>query len=377
MSVPSGALLHARQHTQHWSWFWRDVAWPFLLTRLLLTAVGIGALDTMHLPPMAWMSDTSVHRGWINVWSRWDSVWYLRIARDGYSYAPGVQSSVAFFPLYPLTMELGGYVFGHNEVGWLKSGIFASNALMLIAMAYLWKLVRLDFDADTARRAVLYALIFPTTLFFSAVYPMSLILAIAVAAFYYARTQEWTLTAAIAALAPLARPDGLILMPGLLFEYLRQRQFKLRQVKADVLLLALPLVTLACWMACLKYRFGTATAFLRVQGAWEPTTLRMALARDPEALAGVVVAALAGALLLFGWLRLRSSYMLYATLLWLVMVSAGRFASVPRFVLVLFPLYIALAIFGRKERFDRYWVIISSALAAAMMVRYSLCYFVG
>lgn len=38
-------------------------------------------------------------------WVHWDSEWYARIAQEGYSYQPGQQSPVAFFPLYPLVIR--------------------------------------------------------------------------------------------------------------------------------------------------------------------------------------------------------------------------------------------------------------------------------
>src|SRR5579885_2626880 len=42
----------------------------------------------------------------LDVWARWDSGFYLTIAKTGYTYVPGLQNPVAFFPLYPLLMNL-------------------------------------------------------------------------------------------------------------------------------------------------------------------------------------------------------------------------------------------------------------------------------
>lgn len=57
------------------------------------------------------------------------------------------------------------------------------NLVLLVALAYLYMIVREEFDAPTARRTVLYALVFPSTLFVSAVYPHALFLAGAIPAF--------------------------------------------------------------------------------------------------------------------------------------------------------------------------------------------------
>ena len=42
---------------------------------------------------------------WVMGWVGWDSSWYMRIAEEGYRYTPGEQSSVAFFPVYPLAIR--------------------------------------------------------------------------------------------------------------------------------------------------------------------------------------------------------------------------------------------------------------------------------
>ncbi|MDQ3488331.1 MAG: hypothetical protein M3468_11435 [Acidobacteriota bacterium] len=38
------------------------------------------------------------------IFAGWDSGWYFDIARRGYYFDPEGQSSIAFFPLYPLLM---------------------------------------------------------------------------------------------------------------------------------------------------------------------------------------------------------------------------------------------------------------------------------
>ena len=54
--------------------------------------------------------------GWVtDVWARWDSVWFLRIAEHGYG---GIQhgAAAAFYPLYPLTLAGVGRAFGGHYV---------------------------------------------------------------------------------------------------------------------------------------------------------------------------------------------------------------------------------------------------------------------
>lgn len=381
MTVQTGDLVFERERDRvpaHWGWFWRDIIMPFTVTRVALAIVGYLAVNTMPMAPTSEVARVVTPHAWIGAWARWDSVWYMRIVRDGYFYIPGKQSSVAFSPLYPMLMRVVGYLTGGNVLGWFEAGILVSNAVFLLALAYLWKLVRLDFDEPVARRTVLYAILAPTAFFFSAAYPMSLILAIAVIAFYRARKGDWWIAAFVVALAPLARPDGIVVVPGLLFEYLRQRQFKWRQaLHADAMVLAmLPLATLLGWMLLSHLRFGDALAFVHVQKAWPPTWAYMAL-KDCDVMIGLMAAIGAAAALAVGWFRLRSSYMVYATMHLGLMISAGRFTSLQRFVLVLFPVYIVLAILGRDGRFDRFWIIFCSSLGSVLFLRFALCYFTG
>ena len=59
----------------------------------------------------------------VDVWSRWDSEWYLRIAESGYDWP---SSTPAFFPLYPLLV--GGLGLG-DHVRVVVQGQFVESEL--------------------------------------------------------------------------------------------------------------------------------------------------------------------------------------------------------------------------------------------------------
>jgi hypothetical protein len=120
--------------------------------------------------------------GWVtDVWARWDSVWFLRIAAHGYGEAHGV--AAAFYPLYPLALAGVGRVFGGHYVA---AGIVISLAAALAAFVLLYRLTETRLGADGARRAVLYLAVFPMALFLGAVYSESMFLALAIGAFVLA-----------------------------------------------------------------------------------------------------------------------------------------------------------------------------------------------
>src|SRR5262245_41772623 len=49
---------------------------------------------------------------WLDGWVRWDSMWYRDIALRGYFFTPGEESSVAFFPVYPLLIRALTQIMG-------------------------------------------------------------------------------------------------------------------------------------------------------------------------------------------------------------------------------------------------------------------------
>ena len=76
-------------------------------------------------------------------WVRFDAGWYRSIAEDGYYYrGEEEQSSVAFFPVYPLAMRAFHSVFGGDTAAW---GIFITllAGLTIAVLFYRWCVPRL------------------------------------------------------------------------------------------------------------------------------------------------------------------------------------------------------------------------------------------
>lgn len=122
----------------------------------------------------------------IDVWLRWDSVHYLRIAQFGYA---GDERS-GFYPLYPLLGRIAAWLFGGDA--WLGlllvSNLFAFLALYLLDR---W-MVSLGREPQAAWALASLAL-FPTGFFLLAGYPHSLLLFLALAGVWCAATGRWSL----------------------------------------------------------------------------------------------------------------------------------------------------------------------------------------
>ena len=384
-----------------WSshWFVRDILIPLFFSRVALIIVAWLGLHFLHArlygPKWEIADDGSGHTvtehlsatayPFVNMWSRWDAGWYLSIAQDGYSFVPGKQSNVAFFPLYPTLIRLVHYVIPlSRDAGWLLVGIIVSNSALVIALIYLYQLVRLDFDRITAARTVLYLCVFPTTLFLSAVYSESVFLAAVVSSFYYARTRRWFVAGGIAAAAALCRSPGVLIIIPLAFEYLTQKEFQWRRIRPDCLALLFAPLAVAGHLTFLRWRFGDWNILSKQETipGWD-RHLTMPWNTLWHAFPGVnsfkgfhgafeffFTLALIG-LAIFGCFRVRLSYSIYAAVSLVFITSWGELRSAPRFGLVVFPIIIALALLGRNRAFSRAYLVLSSVLALVSMVVFS------
>jgi Gpi18-like mannosyltransferase len=306
----------------------------------------------------------------LNVWSHWDAKWYLQIAQHGYQFIAGEQCNAAFAPLYPMLMRAIGLCLGGSTSAYLIAGLIISNTALWIGLTFVYRFAEEQFDHAVARRAVLYILICPGTLFLSAVYPMSLFLAIAAAGLYYARHGRWALAIAIASLAPLARPDGALLIVPLAFEL--GRQFGIRR-----LWILLPVVAASyLWPAYQWLQFGDAFAFIKAQSAWHPSPF-WTVFHSQRALLFLGTTFVFIVLTIASWFTLRPSLAAYASTFLLMMLSAARFWSIVRFLVILFPAFIVLGLAGRSKLVHIVFTVVSSVIAGCLMVRFALGFWVA
>ena len=157
-----------------------------------------GRWDTPRLHDLGYFTD---------IWARWDSDFFLRIAQNGYD-----DASAAFHPLYPaLIAGLGRVFFGH----YILAGLVISLLCCLGSFVLLHRLAGEHLDADGARRSVLYLAVFPMALFLQAVYSESLFLLLVLAAFTFAERDRFAAAGLVAGLAILTRATGLALLPAL------------------------------------------------------------------------------------------------------------------------------------------------------------------
>jgi hypothetical protein len=225
-------------------------------------------------------------QGWagdiLNPMRLWDGLGYRLVAIDGYD--PAHEHKAAFWPLYPWGMRVGHNLFGISHEA---AGYIISNVAFVVALIFLYRLLILDFDHMVAVTSLWAIALFPTALFFNAVYTESLFLALLVGALYFARVQQWWLAGILGALAALTRSYGMFLV--LPFAVLIWQQYgqSVRRVPAAVIASAMPLLGPAIFSWHLDRAQGNWQAWMDVQEAWARyrawpwQTLRWSFSQSP------------------------------------------------------------------------------------------------
>ena len=200
-------------------------------------------------------------------WFRWDSGWYLLIARDGYAKVAGEQQPTNFFPLYPLAVRALGAVTGDPFI----AAFLLSNLALLLACFWLHRFLTESYGAEVARRSLWLLLCAPFAYAYSAMYTESFFLAAAAGAFYFGRRHQWLPASLCAAAGGATRLVGVGLALPVVLYYLESCDWSLRKLRWDALWLPLCGAGVGAHMVHLWLRFRDPLAFLRAQwvgGGW-------------------------------------------------------------------------------------------------------------
>ena len=84
--------------------------WAAILGAVVLVTVVLTTIVDLSRDFLPTAQPNSIVPGpsWLHGWFQYDAGWYARIASQGYEYVPGHQSSVAFFPVYPMGVRALG-----------------------------------------------------------------------------------------------------------------------------------------------------------------------------------------------------------------------------------------------------------------------------
>jgi len=392
------------ENTPTASQIWREAVLPFLGTRLIVLAIGLLSLyyllpvliSNPRLPTFA--SQGSFPQSLWLMWSRFDSGFYLDIARNGYWPASTLHNRPdwVFYPLYPLLIAGLGRLFGGSSDAFSIAGVLISNLAGVGMILYFYLLVHRELGQKIAARAVFYLALFPLAFFLSAIYTESLLLGFSIAAIYYARRQRWWLAGLCGGLAALTRLQGVALVVPLTWEYLRVASARyvplpttLPSRLSERAALRLRLYFSGLWQAARELRnwlralalalvpcgllafmlygllaigdfFATFHASQWGWGRQLSSPLRLLIYSVLHPILGqplnwnfwllnIVAAFTFLAVILWSWRRLPMIYTLYTAVTVLLPLSSNSLNSLARYYLLVFPAFMLLALFTSNE----------------------------
>lgn len=379
---------------------WQKVRWllhpfgAFIITRLAIFAAAFIGDIMLPTDPGHWVPGAG--NPFLDLLARWDSQWYQWIVQEGYWLRPGQRSNVAFFPLYPMAIDLVAPFVGNNTV---LAGVIVSNAAFLALLIVLYQLTKLESGSDqTARRTVFYLAIFPTSFFFSMMYTESLFLFFIVAAIYFARKQLWVWAALMGLLAGTARVVGVLTWGLVMWEWLRVHGWNIEAIHrqqswrnlwdglkrdwTDILVIALIPLGILSYIVFLQQNFKDPVAFSTVQSAWGRENIGpwAVIVRDIRVLSSegmglgnlsrilnlTTMAVILGMSVTI-WRRLGAGYALF-TLLALLIPATSASQSLMRYAVVCFPVFMIFGMWGKHTAFDRAYTTIAAVLLGVFTV---------
>lgn len=296
----------------------------------------------------------------LEIWQRWDVLHYQWIAIHGYNKT----NLEPFGPLYPLLMRWGAPLLGNNL---LLAGLFISNMFCLAAMYALITLARTELGTShKAQQALIYLVTFPTAFFLFSPYTESIFLLGAVMTIKSLRQKKWGPAGLWGILAVNARlPAAVIIFPALYAAWKEWRESgHMRAWISPFLILAgTSLFPFYIWIALevppwtllqvlnsgfqRSFNFPGFNIWLSIQN----------ISRGISPMVNIsdlifCLLFIAGTILV--WKKLPAVYGVYLSSFMLLYLSTNTniypLLSMPRYVLVLFPVFMAMPAIIQNKR---------------------------
>ncbi|MDF9806292.1 hypothetical protein M2436_004839 [Streptomyces sp. HB372] len=320
---------------------------------------------------------------------RWDSVWYQRIAENGYRYTVtlpdgSVHSDLAFFPLLPALERAISEVTPLTLGG---AGLLVAWTAGLLAA---WGIFAVGAQLRGRRTGVVLAAlwgVYPTAFVQSMAYTETLFTALAAWALYAVLRGRWIVAGALCVLAGLTRPTAAALIAALAItaavtlvrEYRDERRAGpvLRRNARMIAGVALAPLGWLAYVVFVAVREGSPFAYFDVQAQWgNNIDGGRALAAFIAGLPWPAALGLCAALGLLGWLvvlcvrqRQPLPVLVYAiTIVVISLIGAGYFGSRPRLMMPAFPLLLPPAVALLRLRTTGRTAAVLAVLACASAV---------
>jgi hypothetical protein len=338
-------------------------------------------LGVLVLGVLAWqlVHGSQVDVPGLSLWDRWDAPHYTDLMVYGYRaddpgnltnpygyqqvYPGDLGLYIVFYPLFPW---LGGALNALIHAPGLSAFLVAGVASVVPGPLF-YRLAQHDESPDVALRATWFLLIFPTAYFLHIGYTEALFLALVIGSFLAARTGRWWLAGLVGGLAALTRINGLVLLLALPVEAATQWYMtppEARRFRWDWLAIGLVAVGFGVYLALNWALYGTPFQFLIVQHDHWYKSLASPLdaingalgwfgSDDPDSrlmygFIDLLFVGIGAVGTLVAAFRFRPSWFAWMLGNLVLFVSTSFLLSTPRYVLTLFPLFVALALPTRR-----------------------------
>jgi hypothetical protein len=351
----------------------------YLATRALLMLVALVNGDLRH-------------HAFTHELAQWDGLWYRALANHGYpDHVLHVQSTLGFFPLYPMVVWLVSHAVVVPIARWeilstTIAGVIVSGLGGLIATILVGRLAESWWGAPAARRAVLIFCLFPGSVVFSMVYAEGIMLPLAAGCLLALQERRWVLAGVLAALATATEPQALVLVLACAFAAaLELRRHGLRARRALLAPALAPLGAGAFAMFLWSWTGSPFASLIAQRDGWSERTDVFALWHLAEQLAdqislrhfnhptidlnlvigfgGAILLVVLLALVVRNWREMSPEAIVYTLgIAWLGMTSE-YVPPMPRLLIIAFPAVIVVARYVRGRAFTAILVVNGVALA--------------
>ncbi|MFJ9041373.1 hypothetical protein ACIRF8_33015 [Streptomyces sp. NPDC102406] len=330
----------------------------------LLGYAGVRALGLLALALWSAAAGKSPHT---LLTARWDSLWYTRVAGQGYGWSVtlpdgSVHSNLAFFPLLPW---LERAVAAVSPLSYADAGLVVS---WLASLAAAWGVFAVGARLYGRRAGVCLAVLWgalPVGIVASMAYSEALFTALAAWGLYAVLRRHWVSAGLLASLAGLTRPIGAavvaaVWVAGALYAR-RERRVPWRLLLGVVL----APVGAAAYVLWVGHRTGGGLfGYLDVQGQWGngfdggAAFARFVADKFTSPLGALAGAGLIAGVALVVWLYVAGvrqpqpvPLLVYTGIvLVLALCASGYFGSKPRLLLPAFPLLLPVAVVTARWR---------------------------
>lgn len=319
--------------------------------------------------------------GWLWSFANFDGVHYLTIASHGYA----AQFTQVFFPLYPLIINVIRTLSNINPI---IIGLIISNVFFFLSIFIFYKLLSLDYKKVTIKWILATFITFPTSFYFGSIYTESFFFFLIISAFYFARKKRWLISGILGGLASATRLAGIFLLPALWWEWQKSNS-KNSNFLSPLYLIPVGLLS---YMLYLQIKFGDFLYFWHAQpvfGAertgetvvllpqilWRYFKIFTSISWQTEVfwIPFLEFVSTVGAIILLiaGFIKkIRLSYLVFSILAVLVPTLTGTFSSMPRYILMAFPIFIALGML-KSRLIKSIFMIISLILLTVLTILFT------